>query len=175
MELALNELKVQAKKLCKELKAATHVNAKMDRQLKRMSLTSINELKLKHCQSIVAQQLGFKNWHHAHLVLSGEQAASEHSDLGTLFNNTACQAFVNLWFSSYLEAKEALNANIKTRYLLPYKKQFVVVEKEYLFALNLKETHLQLLAKIGNDMHQSYGSQSWDEITCHVIKNRSNK
>lgn len=171
MELALNELKTQAKKLLKVIKEKNEFENKIKLQLKKIQITSPNEVKLKHCLILVAQQLGFENWHHAQLVLSGNATLTKNLDMGTVFYNNRCAAFINLWFSDYNQAKQALISNFEISYLLPYKKQFIVVKKEYLLALNINENSHCLFANIHHDLYQGYNTPSWDELNYQVIRN----
>ena len=73
MELALNEVKTQAKKLLKALKIDSNLKLSMEIPLKKVGLSLPAEIKLKHCLAIISQQLGFDNWHHAQDILSGTQ------------------------------------------------------------------------------------------------------
>jgi hypothetical protein len=93
-------------------------------------------------------------------------------DMGTFFNNHACNTFVNLWFSDYEEAKLALSMQENKSWLLPYKKQFIVVKKEYLLSLNISSNVEKLTTEINHDLYQGYGSPLWDKFACEVIRNR---
>ena len=59
MELAINEVKTQAKKLLKALRLDSELLLTMKVSLKKLSLSSQDDLRLKHCLTIVSQQLGF--------------------------------------------------------------------------------------------------------------------
>ena len=77
MELALNELKTQAKKLLKALRSNDELQLTMQRSLKKLSLSSLDELKLKHCLTLVSQQLGFDNWHDVQDILTGNKSVKK--------------------------------------------------------------------------------------------------
>ncbi|MBL4763900.1 MAG: hypothetical protein JKX67_01250 [Colwellia sp.] len=144
MELALNEVKIQAKKLLKVLKVESDLQRIMPRTLNKLALTSLAELKLKHCLTIVSQQLGFDNWHHAQCVLSGRKKASAPLNTGTFFYPKGSGAFINEWCANYPEAKSTLINKSKSKYLLPYKNQFIVVTKDYISLFKLDENLMRI-------------------------------
>lgn len=172
MELALNEVKIQAKKLLKALKVDSDIQRAMQRPLNKLALTSLDELKLKHCLTIVSQQLGFENWHHTQCVLSGRNKSSEPLNMGTFFYPKGSGAFINEWFANYSEAKSTLTNKAKSKYLLPYKNQFIVVTKNYISLFKFDEKLMLLWAEIKHDLVESYNSLAWDKLACDVIKNR---
>lgn len=171
MELALNEVKTQAKKLLKAIKT----NSDTEHQrliLKKVHLSSPEELKLKHCLTIVAQQLGFDNWHHGQYILSGYKKADEHIAMGSFFYPKACGGFINEWFADYQQAELTLTEHTDTKWLLPYKQQFIVVKEDYIAMFKLDEKLLSLWTEINHNMVASYNSLAWDTLTCAIIKNR---
>jgi hypothetical protein len=60
MELALNEAKIQAKKLCKAVKADPNILTKLKISLKSIQVVSASDIQLKHCQLIISRQLVLK-------------------------------------------------------------------------------------------------------------------
>ncbi len=172
MNIALNEVKTQAKRLLKSLNGKQPISVKLTLQMKRLGLTLAGEIKLKHCLVMVSQQLGFENWHHAQLILSGNEQPHSQTDMGSFFYNNACGVFLNLWFATIEEAQQALSSNPKNRWLLPYKKQFIVVERNYLIALNLSADTLSLCSAIQHDLYQGYNTEIWDSIAYEVIRHR---
>ena len=90
------------------------------------------EVKRRHCLNVIAREFGFSHWRHAKQVLEGDAAVE---DFGTLLNPRACHGFVNHWFAQHGEAREA--HALHGGYLLPYKRHFVVVTREYVVALGL--------------------------------------
>ena len=173
MELTVNEVKTQAKKLLKAIKLDKQLEQSLKLPLKNLALASIDEIKLKHCLTIVSQQLGFNNWHQANEVLSGMLSLSEDANWGTFFYPKGSNTFINEWFASYQDARNALSDGTKRKWLLPYKKQFVVVEKEFLTGFNLDSLKDQLWTQIDYDMVKSYKSTAWDTLACQIIKNRA--
>jgi len=168
MDRALNEVKNQAKillKLCK--KDHTKALARMAKWHKKIQVTEAG-LKLKHCQFVLARELGFIDWQHLQKVLSGTLSKELSSlDLGTLFYPPACFSFLNKWFTTHQDAIGSLDEN---HYLLPHKKQFFVVTKDYIDTLGI--TDMVLLSKINRDMFFSYPGNIWDELTLQVLINR---
>lgn len=172
MEIALNEIKIQAKKLLKKLKKDSELKPVMERSLKKLSLTSLDELKLKHCLTIVSQQLGFENWHHAKEVLSGDNKQLDALNMGTFFYPKSGGAFINEWFASYQQAKTALATKGQAGWLLPYKNQFIVVTQNYIDTFKLDKKLNPLWIEVNQNMVDSYNSLAWDKLACEIIKNR---
>ena len=136
MELALNEVKTQAKKLLKALRQDNELMLTIKFSLKKLSLSSLDDLRLKHCLTIVSQQLGFDNWHHAQHTLSGNVETGTTLSMGTFLYPKGCGAFINEWFADYQQAKSNLVNEPQNKWLLPYKNQFIVVEKEFISLFN---------------------------------------
>jgi hypothetical protein len=172
MEIALNEVKTQAKKLLKAIKTDTALQQKLAVPLKTFQLESIEALQLKHCLTLVSQQLGFSSWHHAQTILSGSQTLANRPDMGTAFYTKACGGLINLWFADYLQAKAVLNNQATTRWLLPYQKQFIVVEKDYLDLLKMSEGCEKWWHDINHDLYGGYNSPAWDNLTYLMIRKR---
>jgi len=173
MELAVNEVKTQAKKLLKALRLDSELLLTMKLSLKKLSLSSLDDLRLKHCLTIVSQQLGFDNWHHAHHTLSGNVKPGTALSMGTFLYPKGCGAFINEWFADYEQAKSTLVNEPQKKWLLPYKSQFIVVEKEFIFLFNIDNKLVMLWKEIDHDMAEGYNSLAWDRLACEIIRNRS--
>ncbi|MCJ8319203.1 MAG: hypothetical protein MJK12_06195 [Colwellia sp.] len=173
MEFALNEVKTQAKKLLKAIRVDSELLPKMELALKKLGLSLLDEIKLKHCLTIVSQQLGFDNWHHARDVLSGSKNPVEALDMGTLFYPKGADSFINEWFANYQQAKNTLSEQPAGKWLLPYKNQFIVVKKDYISTFRLDANLTLLWPDIDHNMVEGYKSIAWDKLTCEIIKNRS--
>lgn len=171
MELAINEVKTQAKKLLKALNENPYLVNLMNQPLKRSSASSISQLKLKHCLFIVSQQLGFDNWQHAHEVLSGNKTSTPFK-MGSFFYPKSCYAFINEWFTNYQQAKSILMENEQSKWLLPYKNQYLIVKSDYIKMFKLDEVTSSLWLETSHDMVQSYNTIAWDKITSEIIKHR---
>ncbi len=173
MELALNEVKTQAKKLLKALRLDSELLLTMKLSLKRLSLSSLDDLRLKHCLTIVSQQLGFDNWHHAQNTLSGNVKTGTPLNMGTFLYPKGCGGFINEWFADYEQAKNILVNEANNKWLLPYKNQFIVVEKEFISLFNIDNKLMMLWSEIDHDMAEGYNSLAWDRLAREIIKNRS--
>lgn len=174
MNLAIDEIKIQAKKLLKAYKNNQPLTKRAQLFINKIPAELSEDLKLKHCLAYMAQQLGLEDWRHAQSILSGKTEINNDSalNMGTFFYNSACGAYINQWFANYDDAKQALNNNIETKWLLPYKNQFIVVNKEYLISLKVTDKNIASLSAIQNDLYQGYNTTIWDEFTYQVIKNR---
>lgn len=80
----------------------------------------------KHCLAVVARRLGSASWD----ALRGSLNASVGDDFGTLLH---VHGYWNIWSANYTEAL-TIRAD-HGGYLLPYKRQFMVVETHYLEGL----------------------------------------
>lgn len=172
MELALNEVKTQAKKLLKAVKTDSNLLSTMKLPLKKLSIPISAEIKLKHCLTIIAYQLGFENWHHAQDVLSGSKKSIQTLDMGTFFYPRGADFFINEWFAHYEQAQNVLAKSAGEKWLLPYKQQFIVVKKEYISALQPNSNLTELWKDTNHNMVESYKSIAWDKLASEIIKNR---
>lgn len=171
MELAINEAKIQAKKLLKTLKS--DIDAfKSYPHLSKIGITHQDGLQLKHTLTLIAMKLGFRQWQEASAMLSGQLDKSTPQQMGTLFYPKACHGLTNEWFADYQAAKTVLDSSDNDKWLFPYKNQFIVVEANFLSAFRFDDETRQLFTLINHDMAASYNCDAWDKITCAVIKNR---
>ena len=133
---ALTEVKILAKKHLKACQAGDAVALDKFAPLMTKQVLTQQNIQLKHCQSLLARELGFTDFNHFQRVLSGQAQIGE--DLGTLFHSRRCDSLLNHWFSVFDEAQAFLQQSPQM-VLLPYKKQFFVVNgADYLDALGLK-------------------------------------
>ncbi len=172
MNLALNEVKTQAKKLLKALRDDQSIIKNLNKAFKKLNLSAVEPIKLKHCLSLIAYQLGFDSWHQAQQVLSGEEDLTNRPNMGTFFYNNRCSVHINEWFSSYEMAKLRLQEQPTAKFILPYKRQFILVERHFLQALNLNDNAVDQLGSIEHNMVEGYNTQAWDVIACNIIKAR---
>jgi len=70
---------------------------------------------------------------------------------------------LNHWFADLGRARELLRQSGPQRVLLPYRRQFVVVEEPYLRELGLSLQHLS--SGVGQDLVQVYGSPAWRSLS----------
>src|SRR5690606_21881666 len=93
------------------------------------------ELRLRDCLNAVSREAGFDDFPHARRVLSGEARPGD--DFGTFWYAPACRGILNQWFATYEEARAALAATRRRSFLLPYRRQLMVVEDDFIRALGL--------------------------------------
>lgn len=158
MHLAIEEIKIKAKKLHK-LARAKNAKAKPEQA---------NLPKLTDCQQHIAKQLGFANFSQARKLFSGQVNKAMATDFGTLFYPSDASRFTNLWFSHYAEAKAVCAAG--NAYLLPYKTQFLLVEIPFLQHLGLEQQEIDQLDSVNRDLVHAYPSQLWDRIAQQSIR-----
>lgn len=99
--------------------------------------TFASTIQRKHCLAVVARECGFLSWEHASRVLRGD--ASE-LDFGTLLHDKATGGTLNAWFADYAEARSHLEERRRAgsrMYLLAYRRQFLVVDVQYIEGLGL--------------------------------------
>lgn len=170
MELAVNELKIQAKKHLKHLKADDQDFALFQKKHK-LTLDGSDELQLKHVLLASARELGFASWQQLVNVFSG-QSSTEQLDMGTLFYPRGCHGLTNEWFASYHEAQQVLAKDSENKWLLPYKTQFMVVTRDYMAAFNLPLDAINWLNDVKRDMAGCYNTDLWDKIVVSILRHR---
>lgn len=170
MELAVNELKIQAKKRLKYLKANEQDFA-LFKEKHKLTLGGSDELQLKHVLLSSARELGFASWQQLVNVLSG-QSSTEQLDIGTLFYPRGCHGLTNEWFASYREAQQVLAQDSENKWLLPYKTQFMVVTRDYMAAFNLPLDAINWLDDVKRDMAGCYNTNLWDKIVVSILRHR---
>lgn len=104
-------------------------------------------------------KLGFTSWEHLCEVLSGDTKSGD--SFGQLWYNAECEAIVSSWFVNYEEALEHMEKK-KSHFLLPYDKQFIVVQPSFIEGLyvdvaddNWKVVNRNLVEHYGNDAWES--------------------
>jgi hypothetical protein len=113
--------------------------------------------RLRDCLNAVAREIGFLHWQHARHVLGGQAAPGD--DMGTLWHTRRCDGLLNHWFAHYERAREALAVS-EHRVLVPYRKQFIVVDGNYLKELGLSIDD-EAWARAKRDLVHAYGSDAW--------------
>ena len=172
--IALNETKVRAKKLLKACQQDEPLAKQRVATLMVKLGISHSDLQLKHCQQVITRELGFIDFHHCQRVLSGQAILGD--DWGSLFHTKQCDTLLNHWFTGYLAARE-FNAQAEDTLLLPYKKQFFVVERrDYFNALNLRII-LQPVDNAGEpttlrDLVSSYANANWNSFALAMVQHK---
>jgi hypothetical protein len=124
------------------------------------------DLSLRHCLNQVARDTGFVHWEHARRVLGG--LACEGEDMGSFWHAPACNALLNGWFAGGPSAIAAHRGNPGT-FLLPYKRQFVVVQDHFIRELALDPAD-PAWAEVQGDLVGSYGKAAWLALAMCRIK-----
>jgi len=86
------------------------------------------------CLKLVAAELGFHSWTEAKHALDAE---GQIEDFGTLLYPRSGAGFLNLWCKTYAEAAVVQQGAPEQRYLLAYRRHYLVVDRYYLEALGL--------------------------------------
>lgn len=113
--------------------------------------------RLRDCLNQVARDVGFLNWQQALRVLSGRAAQCD--DMGSFWHAPRCNSLLSHWFASYERAREAL-AISEQGVLVPYGRQFIVVDGNYLRELGLAVDE-DAWRRAGRDLVRAYGSEAW--------------
>lgn len=149
-----------------ETRAVTELKTRA--RLRRNAAKAAGEdLRLRDCLNLVAKDAGFTNWDHARRVLNGEAEVGE--DMGTFWYDPRSKGLLNQWFASCEQARAALQATPRRCFLLPYKRQFMVVEDDFIRELGL-DPEDAVWVTAARDMVQAYGSAAWQELGLARLK-----
>lgn len=151
MTALLDELKIRARL---GLKAARQVEA------------GDAGLRLRHCLNQAARDAGFAHWEHARAVLGGMAAPGD--DMGTFWHAPRTGILLNLWLARYAQARAALEAD-PAAFLLPYRRQFMVVQADFIRELGMDGEH-PAWAETAHDLVAAYGSEAWLMLAAQRLK-----
>lgn len=126
----------------------------------RRGAAGSSEIRLRHCLNQVARDVGFAHWEHARAVLGGLATGEE--DMGTFWHAPRTGILLNLWLARYEEARAALEADPRA-YLLPYRRQFMVVQADFIQELGVDANH-PAWAETAHDLVTAYGGDAWLEL-----------
>jgi hypothetical protein len=141
----LEEYRIRASRLMKDLRDADPTTAlhaaRRFQVLSAWAGTTTEQIRdardrvqRKHALAVVAREGGFRDW--LHLRASVEDAPDETGFDTTRLFPPRNAVFLNLWFAHYEEARKVLDAD-PTRYLFPYRHQYVLCEAGLLENLGL--------------------------------------
>ena len=137
------ELRVRAERLQRDLARPGVSTLKRLRRLPEYRragddtlVAAAQTIQRKHCLAIVAREAGFSSWEHALRVIRSDETESDYGDL--LYRNE-WSAFLNHWFARYEDALHLRQTN--GGYLLAYRRQYLVVAREYISTLGLDPDH----------------------------------
>ena len=125
MHDAIEEMKVRADLLHKKFKRGD------SRARQRLASTG-EPIQRRHCLDAVARQFGFDDFRHARRVIDADGPSE---DFGRLLYRARNHGSLNHWYASYDEARSHQRAS--GGYLLPYRKQFMVVSAAFVRDLGL--------------------------------------
>jgi hypothetical protein len=118
------------------------------------------EYRLRDCLNAVAREVGFLTWAQALRVLGGHASGTAGTeDMGTFWHAPRCNGLLSHWFASYDRARDCL-APDEGRVLVPYRRQFIVVDGHYLRELGLAPDD-EAWDRAGRDLVQAYGGEAW--------------
>lgn len=139
MHDAVTELKIKAELLRKHIDAGEPSAIARLRALPGLKRAEDERLRegaadLRHrdCLDVIAAEWGFANYADAKAALSG---SAEAQDFGTLLYPRGKGPSLNRWYSNYDEAVR--DREIVNGYLIGYKRQFLVVDRDYIESLDL--------------------------------------
>jgi hypothetical protein len=116
--------------------------------------------KLRDLLHAVAREAGFAHWEHARRVLGG--LAQPDEDMGTFWHAPRTSTLLNEWHATPAAA-QAARAGRGGLFLLPYKRQAVLVGEVFIEELGLDPAHPAWNAA-GRDLVAAYGSPAWREL-----------
>ena len=136
---AIQELKVRAeilhgrvrardKRALARLRALPPLRRAADREL----LALAGAIRRRHCLAVIAAELGFPDWTEARRVTRGRgrRGGLRHAALPP-----RCGGHINRWYARYDDAT-AVRKSCRG-YLLAYRRQYLVVERDYIETLGL--------------------------------------
>ena len=94
--------------------------------------------------------------------------AAPADDMGTFWHAPACHALLNAWFTDAGRARTALAATPGS-FLLPYKRQFVVTQDQYIREMGLDPADTAW-STLRRDLVAGYGSPAWEELAAHGLR-----
>ena len=156
MTAALDELKIRARvRLTRERRAGGAVT---EATAGRAQDPAQRAPRLRDGLHEAAREVGFQHWDHARRVLGGQAAPGD--DHGAFWHAPRCDTLLNLWFADLARAREGWQAAGARAVLLPFRRQFVVVQAPYLRELGLDPAD-PLWEQAGRDLVAAYGSPAW--------------
>lgn len=151
MSALLSELKTRAR---------LRLNALRRGQAAEPASAADDDARLRDCLAAVARELGFLHWDQARSVLGGLAAPGE--DMGRFWHAPRSSAVLNQWFTSVEDAR-AVQRQRPALYLLPYRRQFVLVQSDCIVELGL-DPQDEAWAACRRDLVAAYGQPPWEAL-----------
>jgi hypothetical protein len=147
----ITELKTRARLRLNAHKSSAHPGAAPSPD------TTTTDLRLRDCLNQVSRDAGFTNWDQARQVLGGQTRVG--NDMGEFWYAPRCASLLSHWFARHDDAKAVL-ATGQRRVLLPYRRQFIVVDGHFIRELGLLAED-PAWQDAGRDLVQAYGGAAW--------------
>ena len=184
----LDQAKIEAFRLSREVKNNADSNSGLDKLLKRLShhpalshlsLEKIQArlpvLGLPDCLQVIAIEQGAASWQEfAKKNQKSLDESLQQSDDALLYKPRSSAAGLNVWFPTYTEAKEYLNSrgiNRKGLFLFPYKKTFFICQPGHLDGLGINSNDPDW-EKIGFDWVKSLDLEAKNRLREKMIEAR---
>ena len=161
----VDEFKTQARITLKYFNKNS-IPAELQSLLKREFTNVPSQWKLKDCLQLIAKWHGFENWQHAVEIFSSKEA----SDFGTFWSRRRCGGFLNHWFVTMAEAKDHQSAH--GGYIIGFRNQFIVVEKEYVEVLGT-EPQSKLWPIIDYDAVSNITAKPCQQLAAQIARKHS--
>jgi hypothetical protein len=133
------------------------IRARLRLNAARREEAGADGIRLRHCLNQVAREVGFAHWEQARTVLGG--VATRDDDMGTFWHAPRTGILLNLWLARYEQAQAALAADPRA-FLLPYRRQFMVVQADFIAELGVDARH-PAWAETSHDLVAAYGGAAW--------------
>ena len=124
------------------------------------------ELRLRDCLQQAARDVGFAHWEQARRALGALAVPGD--DMGTFWHAPRCDSLLTAWFADYGDARTALAA-MQAAVLLPYRRQFMVVNPPFVHELGLDPAD-PAWAGAQRDLVRAYGTGSWLALGMQRLK-----
>lgn len=121
----------------------------------------VDEGKLRLFLHQAARDVGFEHWDHARTVLGGY--AQQEGDFGRFWHAPRADSLLNQWFATYPQAHAAHVAQGASGYLLPYRRQCLLVQAEFVVELGI-DPQDAAWAEMGWDVVSGYGGAAWGHL-----------
>jgi hypothetical protein len=162
----IEDLKQRARRLHKRARAGEDDALAFLRRFAPDARGAANdELQRRHALAALAVALGFHGWPHALAVLGGDRTG----DLGKLLFRDTGGGMWNVWSASYDEARDIRAEH--GGFLLPYGRQFVIVEEPFLEWLELDPSDGDW-DRIGRDWVRPRDEPAWRRVTAAAVAAR---
>lgn len=159
----IGELKTRARLGLHALEAGDQQLLERAAKVSGVRMATPSGWKLRHAFTLVARSVGFRTWEQARVALGGQAKAGD--DMGTFWHAPRCNSMLNHWFAHHADALDCLH-QMPGHALVPYRRQFIVVNKPYLMELGLGDAVQAAEADKAPalDLVALYGSDTWQAL-----------